>query len=163
MGRSDMLLAGLDHAYDQFGWYPPLQSALKGLTPSQALERPEGLAGNNIWETVHHLIFYKERWIKRLRGEDPGPVADNDLTFEVKVQADAEKDWRETLSNMERVQTELRQTIASLTEERLNQTMFEVPLDHILIDLVLHDAYHTGQIVLIRKMQGSWPAKQPYE
>ena len=29
--------------------------------------------------------------------------------------------------------------------------------------LVLHDAYHTGQIMFIRKLQGSWPSRRSFD
>ena len=29
-----------------------------------------------------------------------------------------------------------------------------------LLDIMLHDAYHTGQIIQLRKMQGAWPSKR---
>jgi uncharacterized damage-inducible protein DinB len=29
-----------------------------------------------------------------------------------------------------------------------------------LTNWMMHEAHHTGQIVLIRKMQGSWPAQR---
>ncbi|HDR8182963.1 TPA: hypothetical protein QC116_006303 [Bacillus thuringiensis] len=30
------------------------------------------------------------------------------------------------------------------------------------MNILLHDAYHTGQIVQLRKLQGSWPAHRSY-
>ncbi|EKN66925.1 hypothetical protein BABA_13592 [Neobacillus bataviensis LMG 21833] len=31
-------------------------------------------------------------------------------------------------------------------------------LERKLLDIMLHDAYHTGQIIQLRKIQGSWPS-----
>lgn len=32
-----------------------------------------------------------------------------------------------------------------------------------VMSLILHDAYHTGQIVLVRKLQGSWPGTRRFD
>ncbi|MBJ7929171.1 MULTISPECIES: hypothetical protein [Bacillus cereus group] len=30
------------------------------------------------------------------------------------------------------------------------------------MNILLHDAYHTGQIIQLRKLQGSWPTHRSY-
>jgi len=52
------------------------------------------------------------------------------------------------------VQRSLRQVLSKTTIEELQQNSHEEKL----LDIMLHDAYHTGQIIQIRKMQGSWPS-----
>jgi len=71
MDKIELLLREWDFCYDEEDWFPPLSEALKGLTAAQADWRPEGGSVNSIWETVHHLIFYKERLLTRLSGEEP--------------------------------------------------------------------------------------------
>jgi uncharacterized damage-inducible protein DinB len=43
-----------------------------------------------------------------------------------------------------------------MSEEKMKENGVAEYLYHILI----HDAYHTGQILQSRKMQGGWPAKR---
>jgi hypothetical protein len=36
------------------------------------------------------------------------------------------------------------------------------PIGLTLTSIILHDAYHIGQIIQIRKLQGSWPANRSF-
>jgi len=50
--------------------------------------------------------------------------------------------------------------VAKLSEADLERSLPDIgTVAESLAAWTLHDAYHAGQIILIRKMQGSWPAK----
>jgi hypothetical protein len=67
MNRVELLLHGWDHTYDKEDWYPPLFDALKGVTADQAVWLPERFESpSTIWGNVNHLIFYKERLLKKM-------------------------------------------------------------------------------------------------
>lgn len=163
MNRIELLLTGWDFCYDREDWAPPLGDALKGVTAAQADWKPEGFAGNTIWETVNHLIFYKERLLRRWTGEEkeyPAGVT-NDDTFAVPENSEAA--WQETLARSERVHRQLRDKLAQLSEADLENAIPGKNLEEWMHSLIRHDAYHTGQIVLLRKLQGSWPARRSFE
>ncbi len=44
----------------------------------------------------------------------------------------------------------------TFSEKELEQNSFEGKL----LDIMLHDAYHTGQIIQLRKMQRVWPSNR---
>lgn len=163
MNRIELLLHGWDHSYDKEDWAPPLLDSVKGVSAEQADWRPEGSEVNTIWANVNHLIFYKERLLKRWTGEEteyPKGVA-NDDTFAVPDKS--ETAWRETVARLERVNAAIRKRLASLSEEESEDAGPIQKLDEWISGLTRHDAYHTGEIILLRKLQGSWPARRSFE
>jgi uncharacterized damage-inducible protein DinB len=165
MNKIELLLHGWDSCYEKEDWYPPLTDALKELTAEQANWRPEGVHANTIWENVHHLIFYKERLLKRMTGEESDYPEEltNDDTFAVGLTS--EGDWQETLARLKSVHQGNRDRIAGWEEEEFehilpNRTQ---SVGRLVNSLIMHDAYHTGQIILIRKLQGSWPSQRSFD
>lgn len=162
MNRIDLLLHALDASYETEAWHPPLSAALAGVTAAQASWRPAGEAANTIWETVNHLLYYKERLLERLRGGKPTYSApNNDATFTGDVTAADEAAWQAAVARMAAVHRGLREALAARADADLDQPA-DNPLGHLLADIISHDAYHTGQIIQIRKLQGSWPAQRSF-
>ncbi|MFC5472278.1 DinB family protein [Cohnella suwonensis] len=163
MKKREWLLNGWDTAYDKEEWYPPLADALRDVTAKQASWRPDGNHVNTIWETLHHLVFYKERLLKRLTGEEkeyPEGVT-NDDTFA--VASATEKDWQLALSQLSEVHLGLREKLAGMTEDELVTKIPHREVGVWLQQLIVHDAYHAGQIIFLRKLQGIWPERRSFE
>ena len=163
MNAAQLLLDGWDASYEKEEGYPPLRDALKNLTAKQAAWRPEGSILNSIWENVNHLIFYKEWLLKQWTGEaTAGPDGvTNDDTFRVVSQT--EEAWQETLARLDAVHNGIRSLLAAASGEELERRIQGKPLGAWLFDLLTHDAYHTGAIIQLRKLQGSWPARRSFE
>ncbi|PFA69256.1 hypothetical protein CN378_04500 [Bacillus sp. AFS015802] len=156
MNRKDLLLRMLDTTYDQESWYAPLKSSIEGLTAEQACWKPDGEATKTIWENVNHLIYYKERTTARLEGREwPNPLDGND-TFYLTEQVNDDEEWNAIVERAENAHRGLREAISKTTAEKIE----EDSLEEKLLDIMLHDAYHTGQIMQLRKMQGSWPSRR---
>ncbi|GAA0372567.1 DinB family protein [Bacillus horti] len=160
MGRKEILLMSWDAAMDRQGWYPPLAAALESMNAEQAAWRPEGKATNTIWETVRHLIFYKKRLLQQWQGIQPEESESNDATFTVDEQG--EEAWEQTVSELISIHREIRDLLAQCSEEDLDRPIPDFPIGGHVLNLFVHDAYHTGQIVSIRKLQGSWPERKDY-
>lgn len=56
----------------------------------------------------------------------------------------------------------LRSSLTSLQEAELDQPSPSLPVWQQYLNILLHDAYHTGQIIQLRKLQGSWPSHRSY-
>ncbi|WP_103109692.1 DinB family protein [Brevibacillus reuszeri] len=163
MNRMELLLHEWKCTYDKEDWYPPLRDALTGLSAAQASWRPDGLAANTIWENVSHLLFFKERLLHRLQNtEFPLSAETNDDTFTPSGGPDDEEAWQATVARMEQVHRQIHEKLASLTEDAFDQPLPSIPLGQSVMSIVLHDAFHTGQIVQIRKLQGTWPEKRSF-
>lgn len=109
-----------------------------------------------IWENVNHLIYYKERLAANLEGREWTHNLDGDETFYLTKQSNGDKEWKEVVERSENAQCNLRQVLSAISEKELEQNSLEGKL----LDIMLHDAYHTGQIIQLRKMQGAWPSNR---
>ncbi|MEH7350318.1 DinB family protein [Gottfriedia acidiceleris] len=154
MNRKEMFLNVLDKTYDKESWFAPLKDAIEGITVEQAGWRPTGEATKSIWENVNHLLYYKERLVANLESREWTQNLDGDQTFFLTEQLNEENEWKKVVERLENTSISLRQLVSNMTDEELMRDSFEVKL----MDLFLHDAYHTGQIIQNRKMQGSWPS-----
>ncbi|MEO7539835.1 MAG: DinB family protein [Pyrinomonadaceae bacterium] len=154
----EVLLEQFTACYDEDGWFVALRKALDGVTADNAVWKPEG-ADHSIWELVNHTIFWNERWLKPYRGEINQPQdVENTGTF-----LSGESDWQATLEHLWAVMDEWRAKLETITDEKLGEQVndeWQVPWRSPLGHQNIHNAYHIGQIVLLRKLQGSWDSSK---
>jgi len=156
MEKKELLMNAWDNAYDKEGWYSPLKDALREVSAPEASWKSPGKSSHSIWELVNHLLFYKERFLTYLKGKEfNSSITTNDETF--LVLNTAPEYWETVLHQMKAVHHEIRKKISIMTDDELNQVLPKISVDSQLMDLITHDAYHTGQIIFIRKLYGSWP------
>jgi uncharacterized damage-inducible protein DinB len=150
----EILLNQHSACYDENGWFVALKSALEGVTAEQAAWKPQNI-DNSIWETVNHIIFWNERWLQRYRDELTKPEdVENKGTFKSE-----ETDWQATLEKLNAVMDEWREKLESIDDAKLESPVndeYQAPWWSPLAHQNIHNAYHIGQIVLLRKLQGSW-------
>jgi len=112
-------------------------------------------------EILAHLNFYNEAYLKRFKGIDyVYPTQDNDETFS---SAATESDWRAEVERFDRIMSEWRTLLEAADESKFdeavsatNESLWSLLISHVNA----HNAHHGGQIVVIRKLQGSWDAGQ---
>lgn len=154
----EVLLQQFAYCYDQNGWFAALKYCLSGLTAEQAAWKPDGI-DNSIWEIIAHLNYYNHAYLERFRGNDfEYTKADNDATFE---QSDAatEEAWRDELKRFDSVMSGWREELSKTDDYILGEPApprHEIPWWHLIANINGHNAHHGGQVVIIRKMQGSW-------
>src|SRR6185436_12799493 len=90
---------------------------------------------------AYHLVFWNENALAGLRGEKPASPGNNEETFN---DFDAAR-WDEIVHRLDRVMKDQK-----MAEEKL---ALKAPL---ISHISTHNAYHTGQILYVRKLQGSW-------
>ena len=61
-----------------------------------------------------------------------------------------EKQWSDTVKQFDQVMTDLEKLVESADEQRLSSMATTVA------NICTHNGYHVGQIVYVRKLQGSW-------
>jgi len=125
-----------------------LKDALTGINAETALYR-RNENGNNIWQLVNHLIYWRKTVMIRLNGKEEIPTMP-DFYF---PEERNEKLWQETVIEFEAVSALLLDAIKAFDETKLNiaspkegQTYYQL-----LMGCLQHDAYHMGQIVLLKK------------
>jgi hypothetical protein len=67
--KSEVLTA-FDYCYLHDSWVNPLEEALAGIGPEEALRKP-GASHTSIWEIVLHLAVWNENIVERIRKVDP--------------------------------------------------------------------------------------------
>lgn len=153
MSRQDILLHSMAFAFQMEAWNPPLMKTLEGLTEEQVNWLPKTGSTHTIREIVIHLLFYKEQLLQRLQGNDAQEPTSNESTFTAKQ----DHSWEQILEKLNKVQAELQTCLHALEDEELDRPSPHVPIGGQILTLAMHDVYHTGQIVLLRKLQGTWP------
>ena len=145
-----VLLTQLKSTHDKEEWFVPVNVALKGVTAEQALWK-DGSENHSIGQLANHLLFWNERQVKTFKGEKLEPFnGNNDETFN----AFTKEQWTQTLKKLDDVLLELEKIIQNADEAKLKSWAETIG------NISTHNAYHTGQIIFVRKLQGSWkPAK----
>jgi hypothetical protein len=124
---------------------------LSDLTEGQSLVVPPG-SPHSIAQIVSHMHFYQGSQLVAIRGEAWPKPEHLDDTFSVPPAGAWPALVAAFLAGLEEV--------ARLAEERGAETSPQRQDTSVAYDLVesaLHNAYHLGQIVLLRRILGLWP------
>ena len=161
MTTKEILLKQFAAAYDKNGWFVALKNALNNLSAEQAAWKTENIE-NSIWEILSHLNFYNRAYVERFKGIDYDySTNNNDETF---AAADvSEEAWQAEIENFDGIMNELRSLVEAADDAKLVAPVSasnKARWASLLTNLNLHNAHHGGQIVLIRKLQGSWDASK---
>lgn len=154
----NVFLLQKDQIWKDEDWIVPLSLALEGLTAKQAAWQPQG-DNLTIRQYVTHIQYYNQRVLSRHEGGDPGAEADNNLqTFGPPGDPQDEAGWQQLVRDVTDTSLALREKIASYDDESLDAPYAEGDMSRgeQLAGWIIHDAYHAGQIVLLRKLQGCW-------
>jgi uncharacterized damage-inducible protein DinB len=144
------LLEQLRSTHDKKDWFVDGDTAVAGLTPEQASWR-DGKGNHSVGQLLYHLVFWNQRTLARLKGEPPSKFSgNNEETFDT---FDAKR-WNETIRQYDEVMTELEKLVENASETQLKS--WATDLEHI----GAHNAYHIGEIVYVRREQGSWDPKK---
>jgi len=151
------LVGQLTACYDQNAWFVALKNTLEGVTAEQAAWKTAGI-DNSIWEIVSHLNFYNYAYVERFKGvKYEYPVDDNDATFTAENVTD--EAWAAEKGRLGAILTEFRELIQAADETEFDEPVSsENPIKWkaLISNINAHNAYHGGQIMLLRKLQGSW-------
>lgn len=139
-------------AMDHFNGEPwidvTLSKTLEDVSPETAAVKIGTM--NSIWQIVNHVVAWRETLLARLSGQH---IASPDHNFFLPITDASAPSWTETLARLELSQDRLLLFLDPRgrpdMDERLNKgnySRFEL-----LSALLQHDAYHLGQIVLLKK------------
>lgn len=126
----------------------------RALDSSKDAQSPAPLA------PLAHLLVSEKIWLMRLRGEDTSAVNKS-----------PELSHAECVSLFEEMRAGLASYIASLSEDDLGSlltyrnfkgTEFQTPVGEILTHVLMHGAYHRGQVAKALRAEGHTPADTDY-
>jgi uncharacterized damage-inducible protein DinB len=144
-----ILLAELRSTHNSEEWFVPANIAVAGMTAEQA-SWTDGKGNHSVGQLAHHLVFWDRQSLAKLRGDAPEKFSgNNDETFD---KFDS-KTWNETVKQLDQVLTDLEKWVETADEAKLKASA------QMLTHISTHNAYHIGQIIYVRKQQGSWNPK----
>jgi uncharacterized damage-inducible protein DinB len=145
----EVLLAELRSTHTTAEWFVPANIAVKGLTAEQA-NWTDGKGNRSVGQLTYHLVFWNRRNLARLKGESLEKFSgNNDETFD---KFDS-KTWNETVKQLDDVMNDLEKWAETADDEKLKESA------QVFTHISTHNAYHIGQIIYVRKEQGSWDPK----
>jgi len=145
-----VLLEQLRTSHSAEDWYVPANIAVANLTADQAKWTP-GKDVHSVGQLTNHLLFWNTHELAEFKGEKaPAFSGNNDETFNNFNAAQ----WAETVQKLDAVMTEWEKAVEAADDRKLAANA------SLIAHVGAHNAYHIGQIILVRKLQGSWdPSK----
>jgi len=152
----------LRKSYAADPWHGPGTAELVGdLSAAQAAARPVGQA-HSVWELVLHMTGWQREVLRRLRGGAPALPAEGDWP---EVGDPSPAAWDAARAALASSLAELAAAVAALGGDRSGTLATRigsagrplgtgVTLAETLVGILQHDAYHGGQIALLRKTLG---------
>lgn len=151
-----LLLRSLRENYYRGGWHGPsaaVREALRGLDANAASWRP-GEGRHNIWELALHLAYTRQMMLKRMGIEVPAFPHRLTKPWWPALPAATAAAWADDLALLEVLHRRLvaavsgasRRVLATVRPGRSHTIAMEV------LGVATHDAYHAGQMNMIRRM-----------
>lgn len=145
-----VLLEQLRTTHDKEDWFVPLNVAVAGLTADQAKWSP-GKGQHSVGQLAYHIWYWDARSLARFKGEKlPAFDGNNNETFE---NFDAAQ-WADLVKKLDQVMSDWEKAVESADDKTLAENA------SLIAHIGAHNAYHIGQILYVRKLDGAWdPSK----
>jgi uncharacterized damage-inducible protein DinB len=144
-----ILLEQLRTTHNQKEWFVPANLAIEGLTAEQANWK-DGKGNHSVGQLVNHLIFWNSEELAKFKGEPPPKYSgNNDDTFNFDA-----KQWTAAVKQLDEVLTAWEKAVEAADDAKLKDWY------SVVAHIGVHNAYHIGEIVYVRREQGSWDASK---
>jgi uncharacterized damage-inducible protein DinB len=141
-----VLLEQLKTTHNAKDWFVDGNTAIAGLTAEQA-SWTDGKGNHSVGQLTYHMVFWNRQVLAKMKGETPEKFSgNNDETFN---KFDA-KQWAATVKAFDDVMNQIEATVEGMDDAALQKASSTIA------HIGAHNAYHIGQIVFVRKEQGSW-------
>jgi len=161
MTELQLIIDQLQRMFEGGAWHgPSLREAIDGVSFDLATRRL-GQSSQSILDLVHHMAAWTGEVHARLKGRAPQLPDEGD--FPNRALVPSETDWDALRQRLETQHATLMAELEFLDPTRLQDPVGSSsasgvpprPLVAVLHGLVQHNAYHIGQIVLIRRALGA--------
>lgn len=121
----------------------------------------------SIYQQLAHMNYWMDYELRRIHSQHPKYPDHAAESWPAEPAPASEAHWRETINQFSNLIEQYTKLAKSTPEELARQidAMHHVDnencstLSAILWQMVVHNSYHTGQIVLIRRAQRAWPPR----
>jgi uncharacterized damage-inducible protein DinB len=158
MTEIDRLVRELEHAHAGSPWHGPSRaSVLADVTIDEAGRRPSA-NGHSIWALVLHMTAWTGEVARRVREGNPRTPREGDWPA---PGAGDERSWQDALTALDAAHRDLVAAIRASAPARLDERTGVtddptggggVTYRVMLHGVAQHDAYHTGQISLLKRI-----------
>jgi uncharacterized damage-inducible protein DinB len=149
MSTKSILNEQFTACFNQSAWFASAKSALENVSAEDAVLKPSDEI-HSVCEIISHLNFYNRKCLRRFSGEKVGKDS-----IEI-AETYTNKDWQKVLDEFNSIMSGWKVLLENADDAKLAEGDISSMLAHFNI----HNAYHIGQIVIIRKLQNTWNAKQ---
>ena len=158
MAELEFLCDQLRRIHEGPAWHgPSLREAIEGLSAEQANYRP--LSGvHSIGDLTHHVAAWEGEVERRITGHASGMPQEGNFPAEgTRLNAD---EWKALCARLDARCASMLSMLRSFDAARLSEILPTVEAEPVSIrgmlnGLVQHNAYHAGQMVLLRRAQGA--------
>jgi uncharacterized damage-inducible protein DinB len=141
-----ILLEQLRSTHNKAEWFVPVNTAVEGLSAEQAAWT-DGKGNHSVGQLAFHIWFWDKEELAKFNGQPPVKYSGkNDDTFN---NYDPKK-WDDTVKQLDQVLTDWENAVQAASDAKLSE--WASGIAHV----GAHNAYHIGEIVMVRKEQGSW-------
>jgi uncharacterized damage-inducible protein DinB len=157
VSESSRLIDQLRRAHDGDPWHgSPVKKILRGVTAKQAAKRPRNGA-HSIWQIVLHMTGWRNEAAQRAVGKPAGAPAAGDWSA---VGDPTPARWKAALAALDASHENLVTAVREMSDDHLLRPTNDprsrplgtgVSYYELLHGIVQHDAYHAGQIALLKK------------
>jgi uncharacterized damage-inducible protein DinB len=141
-----VLLEQLHTTHDSEDWFVPVNIAVQGLTADQAKWNP-GKGNHSVGQLAYHLWYWDARSLQQFKGEKQAPFdGNNNETFDNFTPAQ----WDDLVKKLDQVMIDWEKAVEAADDQKLAANA------SLIAHIGAHNAYHIGQILYVRKLQGVW-------
>ncbi|MBI3459676.1 DinB family protein [Candidatus Acetothermia bacterium] len=128
--------------------------AIKGLSAEQAAWKPRKKDARSVWEIVNHVAFWKDAMARSLE-KKPWLDASKHKVWPP-VEEISEAAWAESVEHLKSRHRAFMRCMGKLSIENLDKPSPKEKrkLGEHIYGVLAHDCYHTGQILILRQLQG---------
>lgn len=141
-----ILIEQLKTTHNVKDWFVPPTIAVAGLTAQQANWK-DSSENHSIAQLTTHLIFWNKQILDKFNGIKPDAFSGNNKETFSMVD---ENSWPAIVKTLDSVLTAIEVAVENADDKKLTQWYSTIA------HIGTHNAYHTGQIIYIRKMKGWW-------
>lgn len=144
------LLNQLRSTHNKSDWFVCGNVAIANLTPQQATWT-DGKGNHSVGQLTYHLVFWNQRSLAKFQGKPETKLeGSNDQTF---TSFDA-KQWSDLTHQFDQVMTDIESAVEGASDTQLAEWAPTIA------NISAHNAYHIGEIVMVRKEEGAWDASK---
>jgi uncharacterized damage-inducible protein DinB len=141
-----VLLEQLRTTHNSQDWFASGNTAIHGITAEQA-RWTDGKGNHSVGQLTYHLVFWNKRSLLKFKGETPAKFSgNNDETFNNFTP----QQWDDLVKQFDQGMTEWENAVEAADDATIAKNA------SLIAHIGTHNAYHIGQIVFVRKEQGSW-------